>query len=105
MQTGNISRVAAFALMFLCTGHPAMGNEANEQITDSSAYCKAAAKAFLESDFPSSADAERYFDCYRVDFTYGSITRVTNPELPKHHHHCHLEDQGIATDCAGLFRG
>lgn len=104
-QIGSTSLFSAVAGIHLFTLLPAIGDETADNSAGYAADCKAAETRYLENDFPNSEDAERFFECFRVDFTYGSITRVITPELPEHDEHCHREGKGLATDCDELSRG
>jgi len=54
-----------------------------EQLTPSfSVECEGAKRRFLESENPTSEDIKLFFDCFRVDFTYGKTTRINTPAAP-----------------------
>ncbi|MDD9908716.1 MAG: hypothetical protein OXR62_03405 [Ahrensia sp.] len=104
-KNGRRGLYSVVAGTFFCTVFSAMGEVAADNLVGFAADCKAAEKRFLESDYPNSEDAERFFDCFRVDFTYGSITQVITLELPENDEHCHREAKGLSSDCADPSRG
>lgn len=87
------------------TVFPAIGNEPIGPLPSSVTECEAAKTRFLESEYPSAADLKTFFDCFHVDFTYGTITRIPPLEPPKQEDACQSETGGLAIECGDLSRG
>ena len=102
---GKSSLTFAILGIFLVTVLPVNGDEAGKQTRDTLAVCESAKKKFLESDNPTSEDAEAFFDCYRVDFTFGTITRINTPNAPPQQDDCQRESEGPADNCGASSRG